>query len=102
MSTVHRVNRKATDADIIRLNSVGMSLSSIAKELSVHPSTVTLRLQQLNVPPADTRRTFMEDIYKSLSSAQQDWLVDQLGPHLSIKDFVRNMLVEKYVATQGN
>jgi transposase len=100
MSTANRPNRKATDDDIIKLNSVGMSLSSIAKELDVHPSTVTLRLQQLNVPPADTRRTFMEDIYKSLSSDQQDWLAAQLGPGISIKDYVRNLLLKEYISVQ--
>ncbi|AHI60109.1 hypothetical protein FROZEN_51 [Erwinia phage vB_EamP_Frozen] len=97
MSQVFRPNRKATDGDIIRLNSVGLSLSTIAKVLDCHPTTITLRLKSLNIAPADTRRTFMEDVFTSLSQNQQEWLADQLGPHISIKDFVRNLLVRAYL-----
>lgn len=100
MSAVFRANRKANDEDIVRLNSVGLSLGTIAGILDCHPTTITLRLKALNVTPADTRRSFMEDIYKSLSVSQQKWLADQLGPHLSIKDFVRNMLVERFIASK--
>lgn len=97
MSNVYRANRKATDADIIRLNSVGLSLSTIAKLLDCHPTTITLRLKALNIPPADTRRTFMEDLFMSMSRQQQAWLTSQLGPHISIKDYVRNLLVKEYL-----
>lgn len=97
MTSVYRPNRKATDEDLIRLNSVGLSLSSIAKLLDCHPTTVTLRLKTLGVNPADTRRTFMEDVYMSLSPKQQEWLTNQLGPHISIKDFVRNLLVKEFL-----
>jgi hypothetical protein len=101
MSNVYRPNRKATDEDIIRLNSVGLSLSSIAKVLGCHPTTVTIRLKALGVSPSDTRRTFMEDVFMSLSPKQQEWLTQQLGPHISIKDFVRNLLVEEYLSKSG-
>lgn len=100
MSTVYRPNRKATDDDIIRMNSVGLSLSTIARLVGCHPATISLRLQSLNVPPADTRRAFMEDIFITLSEDQQEWLADQLGPHISIKDYVRNLLVEEFL--RGN
>ncbi|WP_244832381.1 hypothetical protein [Caballeronia sp. TF1N1] len=98
MSGVYRANRKATDDDIIRLNSVGLSLSTISKMLECHPTTITLRLKALGITPSDTRRTFMEDVFKSLTPKQQDWLAKQLGPHISIKDFVRNLLVKEYLA----
>jgi hypothetical protein len=101
MSGVYRANRKATDEDIIQLNSVGMSLASIAKLLDCHPTTVTLRLQALGISPADTRRAFMEDIYLSLPPKQQKWLAKQLGPHVSIKDYVRNLLVKEFLAHSG-
>lgn len=100
MSAANRPNRKASDTDIIRLNSIGLSLSTVAKQLGVHPTTVTLRLKQLNIEPADTRRAFMEDIVTTMTVSQLEWLADQLGPHLSIKDFVRNALVEKFVASR--
>lgn len=98
MSTINRPNRKATDDQIIRLNSVGLSLGAIGKILDCHPTTITQRLQQLNITPANTRRTFMEEIYNSLSPSQQEWLADQLGPHTSVKDFIRNIIVEKFIA----
>lgn len=98
MSSVYRSNRKATDADIIRLNSVGLSLSTIASALNCHPTTITLRLRSLNVPPADTRRTFMEDVFVTLSEPQQEWLADQLGPAIPVKDFVRNLIVKEYIS----
>lgn len=100
MTSANRPNRKATDAEIIRLNSVGLSYSTIGKTIGCHPTTIKKRLEQLNIPPADTRRTFMEDIYNSLSPAQQKWLEAELGPHISVKDYVRNLLVNKYL--QGN
>lgn len=40
----------------------------------------------------------MEDIYRRLSKPQQIWLENQVGPHVAIKDFVTNLLVEKFLA----
>ena len=79
------------------MNSVGISLATITSIIGCHPATISLRLKQLNIPPADTRRAFMEDIVITLSDDQQEWLVNQLGPHISVKDFVRNLIVEEYV-----
>lgn len=39
----------------------------------------------------------MEDIYNSLSPDQQKWLADQLGPHYSVKDFIKNLLLKDYL-----
>ncbi len=97
MSNVYRANRKANDADLVRLNSMGLSLGTIAKILNCHHTTVTQRLKALNVPPADTRRAFMEDIVTRLTPAQSDWIADQLGPHHSIKDFITNLLTKEYL-----
>jgi hypothetical protein len=36
-----------------------------------------------------------------LSLAQQEWLADQLGPNLSIKDFVKHLLVQAFVTSKG-
>lgn len=94
MSTVNRANRKATDADIIRLNSVGLSLATIARVLGCHPSTVTIRLTSLKINPADTRRSFMEDVFTRLSPDEQEWLADQLSSEVSIKDFVVKLIVD--------
>jgi len=96
MSSVYRSNRKAEDADIVRLNSVGLSLATVAKLLGVNPTTITLRLRSLGIDPADTRRAFMEDVFKTLSEPNQEWLADQLGPHLNIKEYVRQLIVKAY------
>lgn len=94
MSSVLRVNRKASDAEIIRLNSLGFSLATIGGKLDCHPTTITLRLKSLGIEPADTRRTFMEDVLSPLSQKQLDTLAAKLGPHHSIKDYVRNLVAK--------
>jgi hypothetical protein len=89
--------KKVNDRDIITLNSVGISLSGIGKRLDCHHTTVKGRLKVLNIDPADTRRSFMEDIYDGLSPNQREWLAGKLGPSTSIKDFVEGLIVNKYV-----
>jgi hypothetical protein len=96
MSHLLRVNRKASDEDIIRLNSVGLSLATIAKVLGCHPTTITLRLRSLGVPPADTRRTFMEDVFRTLEPEEQEWLADQMADGQDLKLFIKNLLVQEY------
>lgn len=101
MSDVYRANRKASDADIIRLNSVGLSLATIARALDCHPTTITLRLRSLKIKPADTRRSFMEDIFLTLSLEQQEWLADQVT-NTAVKDYVKQLIVEKFKQEKGN
>lgn len=99
MTNVFRANRKATDADIIRLNSVGLSLATISGKLGCHTSTITQRLRAMGITPADTRRAFMEDIYLSLTPDQRTWLESQLGPHISVKNYVKNLLVSEFLGS---
>ena len=89
--------RKADDKRIRELNSVGLSLTGIAERLDVHHTTISGRLKAMGLAPADTRRAFMEDVFESLAPAQQEWLIDQLGPGYSIKDFVRSLLIQAYL-----
>jgi hypothetical protein len=89
--------KKASDEAIIGLNSVGLSLGRVARELDIHHTTVTHRLKSLGIPPADTRRAFMEEIYDKLSPAQQGWLIEQLGPGHCVKDFLRSLIVKEFV-----
>lgn len=100
MSSVYRANRKATDADIIRLNSVGLSLATIAQALDCHPTTITLRLKSLKIKPADTRRSFMEDIFLKLTNEEQEWLADQVIS-TSIKEYVKQLIIEKHAQAKG-
>lgn len=101
MTDVYRANRRVTDSDLIRMNSVGLSLATIAEKLGCHTSTVTQRLHALGIPPADTRRAFMEDIYMSMSDEQKVWLERQLGAHIPIKAFIKTILMERYLTDQG-
>lgn len=96
MSNAYRANRKASDADIIRLNSVGLSLATIARALDCHPTTITLRLRSLNIAPADTRRSFMEDVFLSLDLPTQEWLADELSSGMSVKEYVRELIVQEH------
>ena len=100
MSTVYRANRKATDADIIRMNSVGLSLATIAEALGCHPTSITLRLKSLGIKPADTRRSFMEDIFLQLNDDQREWLADQVVG-TNIKDYIRQLIIEKHKGTNN-
>jgi IS30 family transposase len=101
VTSAYRANRKAEDEDIVRLNSVGLSLGKIAKTLDCHPTTITLRLKDMGIQPADTRRAFMESIYESMTPRQREWLENQLGPTHTIKDYVRNLLIERFISDQN-
>ena len=90
---------KLRDADIIRMNSVGLSQSTIATALGCHPTTVTQRLKFNNVTPADTRRGFMEDIIMNLGADCSEWLADQVNQNLTIKDYMVSLIKEKYDAS---
>lgn len=92
-----KYQRKADDHQIIALNSVGLSLTGIARRLNVHHTTVTYRLKILGIKPADTRRAFMEEIFDRLSGPQQSWLIEQMSTGATIKDFVRALLIKEYV-----
>ena len=100
MTTAYRPNRKATDDDIIRLNGVGLSLGTIAKILGCHPTTITLRLKDLGIEPADTRRAFMEHIYLSMSKPQQEWFEAQARLHTNVKDFIKTLLVKEFLSSK--
>lgn len=98
MSSVRYSRRKASDEDIIKLNSLGLSLTTIGKILGCHPTAVTNRLKTLGIEPADTRRSFMEEVLNHLNDSQKEWLADQLGPHHTIKDYIRSLLVKEFVS----
>jgi hypothetical protein len=92
-----KYKRKADDSKIIEFNNVGLSLNGIAERLGVHHTTITYRLRALGISPADTRRAFMEDIFETLTPAQQTWLIEQLSPGFSVKGFVRSLLIKEYI-----
>lgn len=97
MAVANRPNRIASDADLIRLNSVGLSLCTVAKAVGCHPTTVTLRLKRLGVEPADTRRTFMEDVFLRLTPVQQEWLADHLrDKDINVKTFVYRLIQQAH------
>jgi DNA-binding transcriptional MerR regulator len=100
MSIVFRRNRKSSDRQILRLNSLGLSLSAIGTMLDCHPTSITLRLKSLKVTPVDTRRAFMEDIYTKLPEEFKEAIADLLEECklLSIKDYVRSLIATDITA----
>lgn len=86
------------DPQLVRLNSLGYSLAAIAEVFKCHPSTVTKRLSDLGVAPADTRRTFMDDVLRTMTPDQIDWLSSYLGPHYHVKNLVVDLLKTAYMA----
>lgn len=108
MSTVLRRNRKGTDEQIVRLNSIGMSLSAIAAIIGCHPTSITLRLQSLKIEPADTRRAFMDGILSSMPEGYSDSLADFLMTHQSagvpvtIKDYIRELMLQDLARVNGS
>jgi hypothetical protein len=97
MPRQRRTKKTIPDSDLVRLNSLGFSLATIGSSLGCHPTTVTLRLKDIGVTPADTRRTFMEDVLMKMPPAQLEWVETQLGPHHSIKDYVRSLITNAYL-----
>ena len=97
MPRQRRTKKTIPDSDLVRLNSLGFSLATIGSSLGCHPTTVTLRLKDIGVVPADTRRTFMEDVLMKMPPAQLEWVETQLGPHYSIKDYVRSLITNAYL-----
>lgn len=98
----NRPNRKASDEDILRLNSCGLSLQTIGNLTGVHPTSVTARLKSRGVAPADTRRSFMEMIFRELNPSQQDWLCDELNKNVPVREYITNLIKEKYEQSQKN
>lgn len=64
---------------------MGMSLTAIAYKYDIAPSSAAQRLKQLGVPPADTRRAFMDFVISSLSPETHAWLRSQVGPDYTIR-----------------
>lgn len=92
-----RYNRKTDDVLITELNSVGLSLAGIGKRMGVHHTTIKHRLNNMGIEPFDTRRSFMEDIFDSLTLQQQRWLISQLGPDYSIKSYLRQLILREFL-----
>jgi hypothetical protein len=96
MANVKKANR-VQDVDIKRLNHVGLGLKAIADLLGCHPATITLRLKDMGIEPTDTRRSFMESVFTSLTPAEQDWLSHNLfNASIGIKEFVAKLIREAY------
>ena len=90
------------DAQIVRLNSLGYSLGYIAETFGCHPSTVANRLESMGIAPADTRRTFMEDVMRNMPADQIEWIYSYLGPHYQIKNLVIDLLTTAYIAQRDS
>lgn len=97
MAKVKRANRKANDEDIIKLNNLGLSLKTIGRALGIHPTTVFQRIKTLGLDVIDTRRSFAEDVFLTLSFDQQEWLSATLESQgINIRQYIRNTIIEQY------
>lgn len=84
-----------SDQELLRLNSLGLSLSTIASILGCHYSSVSLRLKAMNVAPIDTRKPFMEAVLGSMPEEAQSALVNHLETDsIHIRDYVRDLIVK--------
>lgn len=100
MSTVLRHNRKASDRDIKRLVGLGLSLTSIARELNCHATSITLRLRSLKFPHVDTRHSFMEQVLTLMEPGEPDELADLLenNPDIGILNYVKQLIQNDLMA----
>lgn len=95
-------SERVQDTDIRRLNHIGLSLKAIAELLGCHPATVTLRLKAMKVAPFDTRRSFMEQVFMSLTTEQQEWLSHHLyNNDISIKDYIVSLIRDAYATANS-
>lgn len=93
---------KHLDVDLLlKLNSLGYSLTYIGEQLGSNKHNLSRKLRSLEIPPADTRRSFMEDICNTLSKNQIDWLANQLSPSHTIKQYVRGLIINEYVRSKN-
>ena len=89
------------EEQIVRLNSVGLSLSTISNILNCHPSTITNRMKAMGVAPMDSRRAFMEDILLSLPEEEQAWLVQLMADNnTNVKDYITLLLRNQYATSK--
>lgn len=88
---------RVKDSDIVKLNYVGLPLKAIGEILGCHYATVTNRMKAMRIAPVDTRHSFMEGIFKSLSVEQQEWLVNYLyNNQIPIKNFISFLIQQAY------
>jgi len=85
---------KMKSEDLLRLNAVGISQGTIARMHDCSMAAVSMRLKALNVPPVDTRKSFMEDVFTGLPEHLQEGLADHLqqNPLYTINDYVRELI----------
>ena len=89
------MKKKFKDEDVILLNSVGLSTTTIGKLLNVNHSAVHQRLKQLNVAPFYPRgksRAAMEDIFFELSPEEKVFFCEKAkeGVKAYLVSLIRN------------
>lgn len=86
-----------SDLDVKRYNHVGIGLGEIGKKLNCNPVTVANRLRDLGIKVVDTRRSFMAQVFETLSQEEQDWLTNNLySAEVSIHDFVSTLIKQAF------
>lgn len=67
---------------------MGMSLSAIAYKYDVATSSIAQRLRQLGIPPADTRRAFMDFVLSNLTPEIFAWVRSTVSPDYPIRQLI--------------
>lgn len=98
VSTEPKINpgRKAPTKEVLLDNAMGMSLSAIAYKYDVATSSIAQRLRQLNVPPADTRRAFMDFVLSNLPPEIFQWLRTEVSTDYPIRELVIDAIISLY------
>jgi hypothetical protein len=89
----HHPGRKAPTKEVLLDNAMGMSLGAIAYKYDVAPSSIAQRLRQLDIPPADTRRAFMDFVLSSLSPEIFAWVRTQVSADYPIRQLVVDAII---------
>ena len=67
---------------------MGMSLGAIAYKYDVATSSIAQRLRQLGIPPADTRRAFMDFVLSNLTPEIFAWVRSTVSPDYPIRQLI--------------
>lgn len=85
-----RKEDRADDTEVKKFNWLGLGLRAIGERLNCTEATISQKLKKMGEKPNDTRRSFMEEVFKTLNNEQQDWLADYL--------YTNQIPVQTYVA----
>ena len=94
------MKKKFTDNDLIILNNIGLTTSTIAKILGVNQSAIYPRLKKLGLQafyPRGKSKSFMEDVFFELSIEEKGFLAEKAQNN--VKNYIINLIKKDYADT---